>query len=145
MHMENLHMDERQELPWIKPLDLAANEFLEVLVDEFKLTRKSDGGTKMAVEFDNDTRAIWNRRGKDDIRKRVMPDFGVQWPLIAKALENYFFGSDRQPEYSFRDAMFPFRYCSGGALPMITVDGEEYYRLHWRDIHPVGWNITNGG
>ena len=131
---------------WVKPLHEAENHCLEVLVDSFSLKRKHNGsGATMAVTFDSDAQTIWNRRGKDEIRNRVIPDYLDEWPKIAERLEVFFFGNSTQANCEFFDKTFPFRFCSGGALPLITIGSKDYYRLHWRDIHPVGWNIINGG
>ena len=139
-------MDKQMEPSWIRPLNEAENHFLEVLVDSVSLKRKRDGsGASMAVTFDSDAQTIWNRRGKDEIRERVIPDFSIQWPEIAEKLEAFFFGNSAQANCELPGKTFPFRFCSGGALPLITIGDKQYYRLHWRDIHPVGWNIVNGG
>ena len=139
-------MDKQMEPSWIRPLNEAENHFLEVLVDSVSLKRKRDGsGASMAVTFDSDAQTIWNRRGKDEIRERVIPDYSIQWPEIAEKLEAFFFGNSAQANCELPDKTFPFRFCSGGALPLITIGDKQYYRLHWRDIHPVGWNIVNGG
>ena len=134
------------ESSWVKPLHEAENHFLEVLVDSVSLKRKRDGtGSTMSVTFDSDAQAIWDRRGKDEIRNSVISDYSLKWPKIEEKLELFFFGNSTQANCELTDKTFPFRFCSGGALPLITIGNKDYYRLHWRDIHPVGWNIVNGG
>lgn len=134
------------ESSWVKPLHEAENHFLEVLVDSVSLKRKRDGsGSTMSVTFDSDAQAIWDRRGKDEIRNNIIPNYRSQWPKYAEKLDNFFFGNSSQASFKLPENAFPFRFCSGGALPLITIGDKDYYRLHWRDIHPVGWNIVNGG
>lgn len=43
------------------------------------------------------------------------------------------------------DENFPFRYASGGTLPILRMEGQGYYCFFYRDIFPIGWNIANGG
>ena len=139
-------MDKPKKPSWIKPLYEAENHFLEVLVNSISLQRKRDSnGTTMTVTFDSNAQTIWDRRGKDEIRKHVIPDYRLQWPKIAEKLELFFFENSTQANCELTNKTFPFRFCSGGALPLITIGDKDYYRLHWRDIHPVGWNIVNGG
>jgi hypothetical protein len=107
---------------WIKSLRLAANDFLEVLVDRFTI-RKHDGdcGFSLGVEFGADSDAIWHRRGKDEVRERLMSDYRRQRVAHAESLEKFFFGVTQSKRFEFEDAGFPFRFCSGGALPIITI------------------------
>jgi hypothetical protein len=138
-------MSDTSTLQWIGPLHRAANDFLEVLVSEFKVLRnEEDNGFSMSLEFGPDTMAVWHRRGNDEVREKVMTNFSEQRRKIAAELESFFF-ENLGKDYHFNAPGFPFRFCSGGALPIVTLGGNRYYRLHWRDIRPVGWNITNGG
>jgi hypothetical protein len=45
----------------------------------------------------------------------------------------------------FKDPLFPFRYASGGVLPILRIGRKEFFCFFYRDIDPVGWNIANGG
>jgi len=38
----------------------------------------------------------------------------------------------------------PYRWASGGTLPIVRWRGSWWCALFWRDIPPVGWNIANG-
>lgn len=38
-----------------------------------------------------------------------------------------------------------FRYANGGTLPILNIKGETFYCLIYREVHPIGWNIANGG
>jgi hypothetical protein len=131
--------------PLIRPLWEAENHFLEALVDRFHLKRKPSGlGWEMEVAFDSKSPSIWHRDGKQEIRSRLMPDYAQQWQRHQSTLDEVF-STAGPKDWTYDDAEFPFRFCSGGALPVVRRAGVDYYRLHWRDIHPVGWNITNGG
>lgn len=138
-------MGKHSAFEWISSLRHAEQNFLEVLVPDFTIRRKPEsGGFSLKLAFSPESLSIWHRRGKDEVHKKLIPDFPGQCREHGAKLESFFF-ENQLDQYTFNDQTFPFRYCSGGALPIITIAGKQYYRLHWRDIHPVGWNITNGG
>lgn len=138
-------MNNKSEFEWISSLKCADHNFLEVLVPNFSVRRHTgNDGFSLKLDFGPDSRSIWHGRGKDEVHSRLIPDFPTQSQQRGAELESFFF-DNKGDRYTFNDPTFPFRYCSGGALPIVTIAGKQYYRLHWRDIHPVGWNITNGG
>lgn len=138
-------MSKHKTFEWISPLRYADQNFLEVLVHDFTICRKPEnGGFSLNLEFGPESPAIWHRRGKDEVHEKLITDFSRKSRKYGAELESFFF-ENKLGRYDFKKKKFPFRYCSGGALPIITIGGKQYYRLHWRDIHPVGWNITNGG
>ncbi|HOF41697.1 MAG TPA: toll/interleukin-1 receptor domain-containing protein [Candidatus Hydrogenedentes bacterium] len=138
-------MSKHKTFEWISPLRYADQNFLEVLVHDFTICRKPEnGGFSLNLEFGPESPAIWHRRGKDEVHEKLITNFSEKSRKYGAELESFFF-ENKLDQYDFNDQTFPFRYCSGGALPIITIGEKQYYRLHWRDIHPVGWNITNGG
>ena len=44
-----------------------------------------------------------------------------------------------------KDSGMQLRFASGGTLPILEINSTEYYCLFYREIHPIGWNIANGG
>ncbi|MBM3320289.1 MAG: toll/interleukin-1 receptor domain-containing protein [Candidatus Eisenbacteria bacterium] len=127
---------------FIRPLGAAENHFLEVLLFEFDLERH-DAGSTLRVRFDDRTPTIWRNKGKEHARAR-MPNFARKAREYQERLDSLLLGKDRG-KWTFRDPAFPFRYASGGTLPIIRFGGEQYYCLFYRDIFPIGWNIANGG
>ncbi len=136
------------KIPWIElsgaggiyPLRQAESGLLQVLLPEFRLSRRADGFL-LDVYFDEETPTIRRREGKARIRKE-MPGYPSGVPRLQSAIESVLFGS-RQC-FHHADAEFVFRYASGGTLPIIEADGVAYYCLFYRDVFPVGWNIANG-
>lgn len=126
----------------IRPLNAAENHFLEVLVSEFSLQRKGPG-SELRIQFDKNTPAIWTREAKNEVQ-RMIPDFKKKASEYQEKLDAFLLRSEDQV-YPFNDPGFPFRYASGGTLPVIRIGEKEYYCLFYRDIFPVGWNIANGG
>ena len=85
---------------WIRPLELAANDFLEVLVDEFSIRRhRNDDGFSMSVEFRPDSKALWHRRGKDEVRAGLGEKFSERRRKHAEELEKFFFGKGEELDF----------------------------------------------
>jgi hypothetical protein len=124
----------------VRPLGEAQNEFIQVLLFEFKL-RSEERGITLDVNFDFNTPTIWRRLAKSQIQQQLdlarMEQYreALRGVLLHQAAGGYIHS----------DSSFPFRFGNGGALPVIRLDGEDYYCLFYRGVHPVGWNIANGG
>jgi 8-oxo-dGTP pyrophosphatase MutT (NUDIX family) len=73
-----------------------------------------------------------------------MPEFDAKATRIQAELDAFLLLGEGAA-YEFDDPDFLFRHASGGALPVIRMADKDYYCLFYRDIHPVGWNIANGG
>jgi hypothetical protein len=128
----------------VSPLRFAENIFLQVLVTEFSLSRNNEG-IKLAISFDDDTPAIWSREAKYLLPK-IIPDFKQKSEQYQKELEEFFFNPESSPKWlHYPDNDFPFRYASGGALPVVRFRKNEYYCLTYHEAFPIGWNIANGG
>lgn len=124
----------------VEPLEQAEGAILQVLLAEFNLVREQ-GGVRLRVAFGPESPAIRRRETRSALRGR-MPGFGSA-PEVQRALEEVLLDGTRE-RYDHQDHGFPFRYASGGALPLIVHAGKEHYGLFYRDIHPQGWNIANG-
>ena len=125
----------------VRKLRYVENQFIQVLVDRFRLTRRGTG-VELAIRFSDDSPTISTRRAKTRVQEMVS-DFEKKAAEYQSELEAFFLGN--APSYEYRDADFPFRFASGGTLPIIRSDNRDYYCLFYRDIHPIGWNIANGG
>lgn len=125
----------------VRPLRLAENHFLEVLLSDFKLTRRG-GGTHLEISFDADSPATWNRSGRAEVHRKIL-DFERKAEAYQKQLERFIFGK-HTAELTFKDPEFFFRWASAGALPVVRIKDEDYYCLFYREIFPIGWNIANG-
>ncbi len=128
---------------FVRGLCFAENRFLEPLVTGFKLVRTQNGGAELRVEFDERTYTVWNNRGKEEVRSRI-PNFEQKADQYQAEI-NAFLLPDQRKMYRFDDPEFPFRYASGGTLPVLSYRGKEYYCLIYRQVFPIGWNIANGG
>jgi hypothetical protein len=130
-------------VPGVVSLAEAEGQFLEVMLTEFSLSRDESGSMTLYVSFDDSTPAVRKRGLRDDIR-RALPDFDNKARDLQAKLEKFYQGHEAET-FDYNDESFPFRFCSGGAIPVVSLGGTEYYCLNWRDIRPVGWNLANGG
>jgi hypothetical protein len=126
----------------IRPYHQAEHHFLQVLLTSFVL-RRAGQGTHLTVHLEKNTPAIWSRFAKRIVREGI-PDFTSRATLYQKLLDEILL-EGRRSEFHHTDSAFPFRYGSGGVLPIIHRKGEDYLCLFYREIHPIGWNIANGG
>jgi hypothetical protein len=131
------------------PLRIVEGRFMQALISSFELQRK-DNEVTLTVDVAGDARAIWSREGKQLLREVIMNN---QVEIISKYREKLdrFLVSPQEdsnylviPESQDAGKIF-FRYASGGTLPVVKYKGDEYYCLIYREIHPIGWNIANGG
>ncbi len=129
---------------YVRPLCMVENDFLEVLVSEFEL-RRTPTGVVMSLKFDEMTDAIWNSKGRTLIRdQRTKNKFQREAAEHQAIIDNFFAGKAGNLCRYSNDG-FPFRYGSGGVLPVVRMRGKDYVCLVYRECFPVGWNIFNGG
>jgi len=134
----------------VLPIHLAANRFLEVLLDNFKLERFGDGSL-LTVNFNKNSLAVWGFLGKEEVKKGIR-DYEERYPKLQKILDDFLVHKSYKDNIfelknflSTEEDRFPFRYASGGTLPIIRYGPKEYFCLFYREIDPIGWNIANGG
>lgn len=123
----------------VGPLATVENQFLQVLVDRFRIRRKGNG-FEMQVAFNEDSPAIWLREAKRHILSTLSPE---RRAALQRNIEAFFASNDEL--FDYHDSGFPFRLGNGGTLPVVHLKGIDYYCLFYRDSHPTGWNIANGG
>jgi len=126
----------------VRPLQVAEHRFLQVLLTGFTLMAQ-DEGVSLQIEFDGDTPAIWSVYGKTDVRSAIQPSLEKAADYQQKL--NEVLVSRTRDLWRPPDAQLPFRFASGGTLPIIRYRGRDYFCLFYREIFPIGWNIANGG
>jgi hypothetical protein len=107
--------------------------------EDFTLSR-SDKGSVLSVNFHINTKKITDRDRKAFIKSTIR-DFGSRAESLQEELNNFLI-KGVGPEPGKKG--FKFRYASGGVLPILNIEGQDYYCLFYRDVDPVGWNIANG-
>ncbi len=123
-------------------LDEVENQFLEVLVDKFELCREGQG-IRLRVQFNGSNKAVWNHAGIDRVRESIS-SFCERSVLLQGKLDDFLVHA-RGQSLSVSEPGFPFRFASGGVLPVVRMGDRDYFCLFYRDIRPIGWNIANGG
>lgn len=126
----------------IYPLGGRTDSFLQVLIQEFVQSRHGQG-KQIDLQIGDDDLCVIDGEGKDVV-KDYAKEHGDFKSKLDSTLKN--FNSDQHIlSYKFDCSNYPMRYGSGGVLPVIRIENQEYYCLFYRDIDPVGWNIANGG
>ena len=130
--------------PHVLPLRDRTDELLQVLLPKFRL-RKNDPtpGIRLLVEVKGPMSSIGDVHGKEalfEFVKKVGPNARGE---LAKRLAD-FYNDPGALEYCFDCSGHPLRYANGGVLPIVRLEGRDYFWLFYRDIFPIGWNIANG-
>lgn len=123
--------------------ELPRREFLQALVPAFMLD-PSNGGVRLTVEIKRRNPWIWSNHGKSDMRRLYPADKSKLKPLQLR-LEEYLVDGKQQSHWEVDVPETPFRFASGGTLPILAIGDVDYYCLFYREIDPIGWNIANGG
>lgn len=122
----------------------AENQLLQALVTQFTL-RRTESGAGLEVGFSEQTPTVWLRDGKTAVRywMEKQTDHRKKVKRYQEEIDQ-FMDRGGGAEYVFDDPKFPFRYVSGGTLPVVRMGGTDYYALFYRDVFPIGWNLSNG-
>ena len=118
-----------------------SHDFLQVLLPEFVLTRKGKG-VQLDLSLSDDLDTIRKESEKWIINKKYNNRTNM------KNLEvnlDTFKTSDNILSCRFNCSKYPLRYANGGVLPIIRLDGNDFFCFFYRCVFPAGWNIANGG
>jgi len=125
-----------------EPLYKAEHDFLQVLLSKIALTRRGSG-VLLDVSFNHETATIRTRRARRLLRLS-MPDFEHTAQQLQGKLDSFILDGETEA-YTIENSDFLFRFASGGTLPILQIGEREYFCLFLRCIHPIGWNVANGG
>lgn len=126
----------------IRPLSQRSIGYLQVVVSEFSLTREGRG-LRLGVSIPDDPLTLIDGRGKRDLEAaaRARPVSGKH--ELQRSLDEFHSNSNLLG-YRFDCSNWPMRFANGGVLPVIQLEGDDYFLMFYRDIFPIGWNIANG-
>jgi FRG domain/NACHT domain len=116
---------------------LSSRPFLQALVPEVNI-EPLDNGKRLYVEVPKTAHWLVSTKEKELFRKDHLQDLNNITDLQENVKTALLSSENRLIRGSFRLA-------SGGTLPILEVEGAEYYCLFYREITPIGWNIANGG
>jgi len=138
-HQIILVFDHTFDSKFVGPMADAGNEFLQIVVDRFRIRCKGNG-FELHVAFTDQSPCIRKREAKKHILGTLPPPRRdeVQGRIDA-------FLNSGEEVFSYHDPTFPFRLGNGGILPVVRLKGIDYYCFFYRDAPPTGWNIANGG
>ena len=130
------------QAPHVRRLSQRSSTYLQTLVTNFTLTR-SGSGLQLRLKIEDDPLTIVDGRGKRDIERIARADGSagrdqLQRPLDALTADPDVMG------FRVDCSKWPLRYANGGVLPIVHLEGKDYFLLFYRDIFPIGWNIANG-
>ena len=127
---------------YVRELHTFEHDFLQVLLDKFSLFSLHDGAVKLEVELDHKASTIATREARRFVRKNNS-HFDETASELDLQLEDVYAGT--ADAFNHEEKGFPFRFASGGTVPILEIDGTNYYCLFLRALHPIGWNLANGG
>ena len=131
---ENCMMKDLLKRALVEEFRRAENQLLQVLLTQFKL-RRTQTGACLEVGFSDETSKVWPRDGKAEVR-RWMKGFTSHKDSVKRYQEeiDQFLNGGTVFEYIFNDPTFPFRYVSGGTLPVIRMGGADSEAV-WHQRH----------
>jgi hypothetical protein len=100
----------------------------------------------LKVDLRNQSYGIYNNAGKLFLKCVFLnDDFKSRCVKMSIEIEDFLKGKTSQGDVLPIDAKkMPFRWASGGVLPIVLWNNRFWYVLFFRDIEPVGLNIANG-
>ena len=105
--------------PFIHRFGDSYDEFVQVLIDKFTLTRKGNGRC-LEFEINNNHPAIRDPQARYLLHNHIQKINKGKTSLIVDKLKT--FEEDTSIlSYQFEDKNFPFRYANGGVLPIIKI------------------------
>ncbi len=144
-------MDDNDGKPTvIRRRDLDADGYLEdkafsvVVLTNRPLIHARTNPTRHVLEVDlrNQSAAIYNSAGKNFLRSRYLQSQHQKDAKLQGTRIDTFLRSDRAGESIA--LVPPFRWASGGAIGIASLDGSEWVTVFFRGVHPIGWNVANG-
>lgn len=129
--------------PFVHRFGDSYDEFVQVLVDRFILSR-DENGKMLQFEIHNNSLAIRDAKARYLLNQFV--EKSIKEEKVRKLLSKLqeFEKDNHLLSYEFDATAYPFRYANGGVLPIIKVRKKDYFCLFYRAVFPVGWNIANG-
>lgn len=124
------------------PLSRRDFGYLQAVLTEFELHRE-EHGRHLRLNLPDDPLTIVRGEGKREIESQSRTNGAPGAALLQQRLSEF----ETNPNllaYRFDCSDWPMRFANGGVLPVIHLDGRDYFLMFYRDIFPIGWNIANG-
>lgn len=107
------------------------------------------GKARLDVELRDQSYGIYNNTGKKFLAEYYLDDYTKgQLRALGREIHRTLISGDSrgalEVPLSADVEAIPYRWASGGILPIVRWRGRWWCALFWRDIRPIGWNIANG-
>lgn len=119
-----------------------------LLRDEIVVKKKKVGHRDrytLTVDLTHARYGIYNNVGKLFLNHKYLEnsEFQLSAQNVVKCMDQFW--HDKTEEVRIPTQNMPFRWSSGGILPIAQdQSGKNWFVLFFRDIKPCGWNIANG-
>jgi len=121
---------------------------IELLTQPIVLERCDNGRTLVVIDRTKVENAVYTTEGKNWLCKKFVNGKVEQWAMTKdKEIHDFLIqGKPERSDYSLPLHNFPLRWASGGVLSVVKIPGREglWTPFFFRDIPPVGWNISLG-
>lgn len=109
--------------------------FMILLTSDFNVSVSPTGGRTLKLNLTANLPVLQTNGEKHQFQNASAHDTGAT-EFVGRL--------DSPGEHPYRGPV-PFRWASGGYLPIFAIDGTRYCMLFLRDLEPVvGWNVANG-
>ncbi|MCX6579861.1 MAG: toll/interleukin-1 receptor domain-containing protein [Candidatus Aminicenantes bacterium] len=121
---------------------------IELLTQPIVLEKRSNGRTLVAIDRTKVENAVYTTEGKNWLCREFLKDKVEQWAgKQDREIHDFLIrGAPERADFSLPLHNFPLRWASGGVLSVVKISGREglWTPFFFRDIPPVGWNISLG-
>jgi len=120
-----------------------------ILLEKPPKLELKQGSVTLHTDLTGQSLGIYNNLGKKFLERQFLP---TGRPELRRKLREHarelhqalVSGSDQHLSLLPKGVRQPYRWASGGTLPIVRWHGAWWCALFWRDIQPIGWNIANG-
>lgn len=104
------------------------------------------GRALLDVDLRNQSYGIYNNKGKQFLADYYLDEANMEHlrTLGRQVHEALLSKKTRDVPLVLDTETIPYRWASGGILPIVRWRGRWWCALFWRDIRPIGWNLANG-
>lgn len=100
--------------------------------------------TRVVVDRRHVANAVVSTEGKRNLCEAYVKPHRDELVALDRLIHRTLARSGSEVRSSLALPPLPFRWASGGVLSLVTYRGEEWVPLFFRDIPPVGWNLSLG-
>ncbi|NOQ75618.1 MAG: hypothetical protein GQ574_26660 [Crocinitomix sp.] len=117
---------------------------IQLLLTENIEIEKEPDRIVLKISTKKEPYGIYNNRGKQFIRSWFSRSEKERKELFSfnEKLKNFLYAESNGSIFKLKN--HPYRWASGGAIPIVNYQNKKWLLTFFRDIAPLGWNIANG-